>query len=131
MATIWGDPFIVSTLRVPIMNLQADPLLDEWGNPTDSLTYMMISAKLKRSRRLRNEADISLPLQRQTVLYEGFVLEKSIQSDLIPGTKGTGYINGVSGDIQILPVGQSSINFLGKLLGEKLLIEFSQTVALA
>jgi hypothetical protein len=129
MATIWGDPFTVSTLLLPIKPVLLDPV-DEWGNPIESLEIMIIQAKLKASKRLRSEADISLPLQRQTVLFEGFVLSQSVELELLAGTKGTGTINGLVGEIKLLPVGQSSIGFLTNLLGTKLLIEFSQTVTI-
>lgn len=131
MATIWGNPFILSDLIIPLPPVVSTTgLEDEWGMPISPLDngFIDIKAKLRVTKKLTKEIELSLALQKSSVLFEGFVVSKNPDGLLIPGTKGTGVINGQRGEIKLIATGQSSISVNQSLLGEKISIEFTRTV---
>lgn len=132
MPTVWSSPFTISTIRIPLPPVVATTgLEDEWGIPISPLDNgsMLVKVKLKPTKKLTKETEISLALQSSAVYFEGFVVSKTPEGVLIPGTKGTGEINGEIGNIRILASGQSSISIVRQLLGDKILIEFTKTMA--
>lgn len=132
MATIWNAPFTISTLRVPLPPVVSTTgLEDEWGIPISPLDngFMLVEVKLTPTKKLTKEQEISLAFQKATVYFEGFVVSKKPDGFLIPGTKGTGEINGQKGEVKIIATGQSSLGVIRQLLGEKISIEFTKTVA--
>lgn len=131
MATIWNAPFTISTIRLPLPPVVSTAgLEDEWGMPISPLDdgFMLVELKLRPTKKLTKEAEISLALQKSTVFFEGFVVSKNPERELIAGTKGTGVINGQSGDIRVVATGQSSLGVIKQLLGEKISIEFIRTL---
>lgn len=132
--TIWGSPFEFSDLIFPLTPVApAIPLLeDEWGipiPPLNSTQFMLVKAKLKVTKKLTKEEQISLALEKMTLLFEGNIISKTPGGVLLPGTKGTGIINGKKGDIKLISTGQSSLEIIRRLLGEKITIAFNQTVS--
>lgn len=130
MATIWTTPFIISTIRLPLPPVVSTTgLEDEWGIPISSLDngFALVELKLKPSKKLTKETELSLALQKDTVFFEGFVVSKLPEIELIPGTKGTGVVNGQTGEVKVMATGQSSIDIVRKVLGEKISIEFMRT----
>lgn len=131
MATIWGSPFIISDIRIPLPPVVSTAgLEDEWGIPISPLDngFIDIKAKLRVTKKLTKEIELSLALQKSSVLFDGFVVSKSPNGLLIPGTKGTGIINGQLGEVKLIATGQSAIPIIQQLLGEKISIEFTRTV---
>jgi hypothetical protein len=132
MATIWNAPFTISTVRLPLPPvITTAGLEDEWGIPITPLDngFMLVELKLRPTKKLTKEAELSLALQKATVFFEGFVVSKTPDGELIPGTKGTGVVNGQQGEIKVIATGQSSLGIVKNLLGEKVSIEFMRTLA--
>lgn len=136
MATIWSAPFTFSTLRIPLNPVVSlTGLEDEWGipivTPAPPITngLMIVTVKLRPTKQLTKEGEISLALEKASVLFEGFVIKKEPAGLLIPGTKGKGEVNGQTGEIKLIATGQSSLGIIRKILGEKIRIEFTRTLA--
>ena len=135
MATIWSSPFTFSTLLIPLNpTFPTTGIEDEWGMPivsppSTNTGVMTLTVKLKPSRKLTKESEISLALVNASVLFEGFVIKKIPEGLLIPGTKGKGTVNGQTGDVKLIATGQSSMQIIKKILGEKITIEFTQTLS--
>lgn len=134
MATIWSVPFTLSTLLIPLNPIfPLTGLEDEWGmlivSPPPNPEMMTLIVKLKPSKKLTREAETSLALTNASVLFEGYVIKKIPEGLLIPGTKGKGTVNGQTGEVELIATGQSSIGIVRKILGEKIAIEFTRTLA--
>lgn len=135
MATIWGVPFTICDLRLPLPVDIVPPILgavDDWGMPVlqSQTNYLDLKVKVKPVKREGKTQELSLDLSRIAVLYEGNVVSKNpVNGVIIPKTVTTGIINGEKGEIVILPVGQSSLEIVRNLLGEKIKFEFTKTLA--
>lgn len=136
MATIWGAPFYISEIRLPLPPPEVvNPVttaVDKWGMPISNvpISYLDLKIKVKPVKKEAKNQQISLDLSDSAVLFEGNVVTKNpVTGVILPNTKGTGVINGERGEIVIVGVGQSSLKLITDLLGEKIRFEFKKTLA--